>query len=93
MSERSPRTDLGILRRFVGRDDWPPTEWDSSGELTRWVGKPWRRIEVVTRTYTWKGETEVTDRTVQLHLGSRRLGLAMTLILSRTQYDYSEEQQ
>lgn len=80
---------------IIGREDSPATAWDQTSESVRWIGKPWRRVEsVVNRTY-WKGECVNTDRTLSLHVGSRRLGVGVTLMLLRSpgMCGYSEEKQ
>lgn len=78
--------------RLLGREDSPETDWNPMREESRWVGKPWRRIELLTRRHFWKGEQCAVERDLTLHLGSRKFGLFVTLILSRQPgYDYSED--
>src|SRR5437763_1573026 len=75
----------------IGREDSPETASNEMREETRWIGKPWRRIELLRHRYFYKGENFTTERTLSIHLGSRRLGLFLTLILVRAPgYDYSE---
>lgn len=56
-----------------------------------WIGKPWRRAEVMLTDSYYRGERvdRVTD--VSLHIGSRRLGIHATIMLGhQTAMDYSE---
>jgi hypothetical protein len=74
---------------LVGREDGgSATAWSWE---SRWVGKPWRRVELATHRFTWKGVTEVTDQTLTLHLGWPRFGVSVTLVMARGAYDYSED--
>jgi len=62
-------------------------------ETTRWIGKPWRRIELLTNRHFYKGEQVGQDRDLTLHLGLRRLGLSVTLIFGKHDVlDYSDEE-
>lgn len=79
------------LASLVGREDSPATAWDNHSEHLRWVGKPWRRIELLTHRHYWNGEQTEVDRTLTMHLGRKRGGLSATLALSLDGYDYSEE--
>lgn len=82
------------MNAIVGRDDSPPTAFNPIGEYSRWIGKPWHRIEKMWHTHTWKGETDVIDRTYSLHFGLRRFGLSFTFSLTRADcLDYSEERE
>ena len=76
---------------LVGREVSPETEFNSLREEQAWIGKPWRRIELLTQRHFWKGEQTEVNRTLTLHLGRKRGGFNVTLILSRDHYDYSEE--
>lgn len=61
-------------------------------ESIHWIGKPWRRIELLVNDFWWKGER--TERTWDLtfHLGFRRLGFFLHWTIARSRgYDYSEE--
>lgn len=73
----------------IGRERMP----DGNGmvEEMAWVGKPWRRIELLTHRFFWKGEETERSRTLTFHLGQRHGGFNITLILARGHYDYSEE--
>jgi hypothetical protein len=83
---------------LLNRPGWPVGLGSNtvSGEVSTreeicWVGKPWRRVELLTQRYFWNGvETEV-NRTLTVHLGWPRFGLSVSLTLSRDHYDYSEE--
>lgn len=62
-------------------------------ETRRWIGKPWRRIELLTHRHFYKGEQVGQNRDLTLHLGSRRLGLSVTLIFGKHDVlDYSDEE-
>ncbi len=77
---------------LVGREDSPATDWNPMLEQTRWIGKPWRRIELLRRRHFYKGECVDEGFDLTVHVGSRRLGLGFTLILMRqTVLDYSDE--
>lgn len=61
-------------------------------ETTHWLGKPWRRLELLVTDTFYKGER--VDRTyhASAHLGLRRLGWAFTASVTRQRpLDYSEE--
>lgn len=76
---------------LIGREDSNVFGQDTH-KASRWIGKPWRRAELLTHRHTWLGKTTVTDRDLTLHLGSRRLGVAVTLSLTWSPgTDYSEE--
>jgi len=63
-------------------------------ETIRWIGKPWRRVELLTLRHFYKGGQVSQNRDLTLHLGLRRLGLSVTLILGKHDVlDYSEETQ
>jgi hypothetical protein len=74
----------------IGRE----TNDDGQGmvQTLRWIGKPWRRIELLVSEFYWKGELAERSWDLTLHLGSRRLGWAVTWSISRSAVmDYSEE--
>jgi len=79
------------MSAIIGREVSPETEWDGLREEQAWIGKPWRRVELLTHRHFWQGEQIEVDRTLTLHLGRKRGGFSVTLILSRDHYDYSEE--
>lgn len=61
-------------------------------ETSRWIGKPWRRIELVVTDFYWKGER--ADRTWDLSfsVGFRRLGFFFHWSIARSVgFDYSDE--
>jgi hypothetical protein len=76
---------------LIGREDSPATQWNDLAEEIRWIGKPWRRIELLTQRHYWKGEQTEVNRTLSFHLGRRGGGFNATLTLSHDHYDYSEE--
>lgn len=85
------------------RSHWPlafvETEYDfdreqrpQRRETLRWVGKPWRRIELLTHRHFYKGEQVGQDRDLTLHLGLCKFGLCVTVTLGKHDVlDYSEE--
>ena len=76
---------------IVGRQDWSPFGSDGREER-RWIGKPWRRIELLTTRTYWKGDEIDTARDLSIHFGLRRLGLAFTFSVCRQSVlDYSDE--
>lgn len=80
-----------MLRHIVGREDSSVFGPDGREER-RWVGKPWRRIELLTNRYFWKGTEHDRSRDLTFHFGFRRLGLGFTFIVSTaSRLDYSEE--
>lgn len=62
-------------------------------EETRWIGKPWRRLEsLATRTFH-EGECIDVSRHWSAHLGIRRFGVAFTFSVTRQSVlDYSKEE-
>ena len=66
---------------------------ESQEEAATWIGKPWRRLELLrTRTF-YKGKCVDTQRTWSLNLGSVRLGLHLNVSLTRAVgADYSDEE-
>lgn len=80
-----------LAARIIGREDSPETDWNPMREETRWIGKPWRRIELLTQRHFWRGEQTEVNRRLTLHLGRKRGGFSVTLVLSRDHYDYFEE--
>lgn len=75
----------------VGRQDTPAFGSDHIEEL-RWLGKPWRRIELMTNRFFWKGEQTEVTRDLTLHIGFRRLGLGFTFsVMKASVLDYGDE--
>lgn len=65
---------------------------DDHQEETRWIGKPWRRIELLTTRSFYKGECVDTIRHFTVSLGCRRLGLHTQFSFThQLGLDYSEE--
>lgn len=61
-------------------------------ETIRWIGKPWRRIELQVDDFYWKGERSERTWSLSIHVGFRRLGIFFHWSISRSAgYDYSEE--
>lgn len=80
-----------LFASLVGREDSAVFGSDSREEI-RWVGKPWRRIELLTNRTFWKGEEIDTTRDLSFHLGMRRLGFGVTVSFTRQAVmDYGEE--
>jgi hypothetical protein len=78
---------------IVGREDFTGFGPDQREEH-RWIGKPWRRVELVRNLVFYRGELIDVGRTLSIHLAIRRLGLALSLTLVRqSALDYSEEPQ
>ena len=78
---------------MIGREDSSFFGADSREER-RWVGKPWRRIELLTNRHFYKGEEVETTRDLSFHIGLRRLGVGITFAVVRANVlDYSEEDQ
>lgn len=76
---------------LVGREDSSLFGADAREER-RWIGKPWRRVELLTNRHFWKGEECSLTRDLTLHLGLRRLGFGLTVSFHRADVlDYSEE--
>lgn len=70
------------------------TSADGNGmvESAHWIGKPWRRVELLVNDFYWKGVR--SDRTwdLSLSLGFRRLGLFFHWSMARSRgFDYSDE--
>jgi hypothetical protein len=62
-------------------------------QTLRWIGKPWRRIELLTHRHFYKGEQVGRGRDLSLHLGLHRFGLCVTLIFGKHDVlDYSDEE-
>lgn len=79
---------------MIGREISPATEFNSMEERQSWIGKPWRRLELLVHRHHWRGEVETTDWTFSVNIGSRRLGLNLNVSLTRDAcMDYSEETQ
>jgi hypothetical protein len=79
------------MAAIVGRADSSLFGSDSREER-RWIGKPWRRVELLTTRTYWKGEEVDTARDLTFHFGLRWLGLAFTFIIVRQScIDYSDE--
>ena len=63
-------------------------------EDLHWIGKPWRRVELLTHRHYWKGEQVDADRTLSFHIGFRKLGLGFTFtVIKASVLEYSEEPQ
>lgn len=78
---------------LVGRQDSPRIGQGHVEEI-RWIGKPWRRVELLTNRFFWKGEQVDVTRDLTFHAGLRRLGLAFTFTVIRTaSFDYTDEPQ
>lgn len=61
-------------------------------EDTRWIGKPWRRLELLVQRSFYKGECVDTTWTASASLGLRRLGWHLHVALTRSVgMDYSDE--
>lgn len=88
-------TEPSSLFQFlpIGREDSPETEWNQMREEARWVGKPWRRIELLTRRFFYKGEQHEVERDVTIHFGLRRFGIGFTFIVTRGVPEYGDERQ
>jgi hypothetical protein len=92
-SDRAKQGDSLLDARIVGREDSAIFGSDSREEI-RWIGKPWRRVELLTHRTFWKGEEIDTTRDLSFHLGLRRLGFGVTLSFAKaTVLDYGEERQ
>jgi len=77
----------------LGFSESPEQDWSPRRETSRWIGKPWRRIELLTVRDFWKGEEVGRSRALTIHFGLRRLGLGFTLILMKADVlDYSDEE-
>ena len=77
----------------VGRDLWPAGQ-DGHEEDCRWIGKPWRRLELLINRHFWQGELVERNWTASVTLGLRRLGWTLQFSLTRDQVqDWSEERQ
>lgn len=70
----------------------PEATWSPIREEERWVGKPWRRIALLTLRHFYQGEECDRSRDLTFHVGLRRLGFAVTLSLGKhTVLDYTDE--
>ena len=66
------------------------TYWDGPRERSWWIGKPWRRLEVLRQDHLYKGEVTSTTWDVTLHVALFRR-IAFTFSLLRDSWiDYSE---
>jgi hypothetical protein len=93
LPESDGRFCNGAIARVVGHSVSPEQNWNPTREESRWIGKPWRRIELLTQRQFYRGEEVGRDRDVTVHLGLRRLGLSLTLILGKHDVlDYSDEE-
>lgn len=65
---------------------------NSMYEKLYWVGKPWRRLEIIVHDLVWKGEIDKQARTwnLDLHLGFRDWGMTWSLFHSPGA-DYSDD--
>jgi hypothetical protein len=76
----------------IGREvsDWG----DHHREEISWIGKPWRRVTLLTHRYFWREEQFDVERDLSFHLGLRRFGLFFTFTIAhQSGYDYSDEPQ
>lgn len=81
------------MNAIIGREDWSAFGPDGREER-RWIGKPWRRIELLRHRSFYKGEEVECARDLSFHFGFRRLGLGFTFTVIKANYlDYSEEEQ
>lgn len=82
---------MPYVGNLVGRE----TTSDFRGENredARWVGKPWRRLDLFVWETFRKGERVDRSWEASVNLGSRRLGFNLRLALTRqVGMDYSEE--
>ncbi len=77
----------------LGFAESPETDWSQTRETNRWIGKPWRRIELLTNRNFYKGREVGRNRDLTVHFGLRRLGIGVTLILMKVDaLDYSDEE-
>lgn len=78
---------------LIGREDSQVFGADSLEER-RWIGKPWRRLELMTNRTFWRGE-EVDgsrSRDMSVHIGLRRLGIGLTLAVTKAPcLDYDDD--
>jgi hypothetical protein len=78
---------------IIGRSVTPAIHPNDSSEHLAWVGKPWRRVELLTHRDFYGGREVDRDTACTVHVGLRRLGLHATLTVGRqTVLDYSDEQ-
>lgn len=80
------------MNAIVGKSDSFVFSKDDHQEIAHWIGKPWRRVELLIHRFFYKGE--MVDRTWDLtfHLGLRRLGVGFTFSVIRSRsLDYSDE--
>lgn len=79
--------------KLYGHSTYGPTAHDSSQETTYWIGKPWRRLELLIQRVFWKDECIDTTWTASATLGLRRLGWHFHGSLTRQLgADYSDEE-
>lgn len=61
-------------------------------EICRWIGKPWRRIELLSNEYWHKGEMVERTWDLSFSIGLRRIGVFFHWNISRSRgFDYSDE--
>lgn len=80
--------------RFVGRAISRSKQSRDSEQVESswWVGKPWRRVEMLVLDSYFNGERSCREFTVSVGLGSRRFGWHMAGSLTRAPgFDYSDE--
>ena len=77
--------------RWVGREDSSVFGANQREEI-RWIGKPWRRVELLTNRVFDKGEQIDVTRDLTFHIGFRRLGIGLTFSIVRASYlSYDED--
>lgn len=76
---------------MIGREDNWSFQRDHLEQI-RWIGKPWRRIELLVNRHYWRGDQAEVNRDLTFHLGSRRLGVYVQFAIGRIPgLDYSED--
>lgn len=78
---------------MIGRYD---ILWNQNDQRERcwWIGKPWRRVELLMQDVFWRGERVDRTTTSSLTIGFRRLGWHLHISLTRAVgMDYSDEEQ
>jgi len=79
---------------IVGRQVSGPLYNGDMEENIAWIGKPWRRLELLVQRTFWKGECVDRTWTASASLGLRRLGWHLHIALTRqVGQDYSDEPQ
>ena len=82
-----------LVHSLISREDTAYFGADQPEQI-RWIGKPWRRVELLTQRVFYRGEEIDRTRTLSIHFGLRRLGFGITISLVKASVlDYSEERQ